>query len=493
MEQSLDVAVDIFSMIGGEERFMESCGAGNKSEREGSVFSKQTRKTLEAHNNISKVSEHLKRLEGMIIHDIMKGQEKNDLFSDLVTNSRQTLEELDQKLISSIIRHLLSKNSSERGLILWLNPGVSRDIQPVPIYLRETIQFLLRNKDFDSTGRDIFDVLGESNSAVQYGMIKEALRQSKEINAADFVTESTEKCLDTQGILKLKALYFDENEFDVTEPNAKVIKKTEALMLEIVQSAKKIMQDILSQRVYATDRQGIVLGFYIFTVVKYLYKYVNFLYVYFTNVDFDYTSSCQLNQAEVIFYYTRTALKGLYYYLYKEFEKELTGSYSVLPLVRPTKLNATHCMHLDQEKANATNVIHGISSALLKGFAEHGENQEIVARDGCGRANVTAEGDRVLYNPDAHKYAISQVEALLASKPKKAAGSTNFRELQTKTIKELKIIAIEDQISLTGCKKKSDFVDRITDERKKRARLLEEENVVDEEDDDEEDDAADLC
>ena len=81
----------------------------------------------------------------------------------------------------------------------------------------------------------------------------------------------------------------------------------------------------------------------------------------------------------------------------------------------------------------------------------------------------------------------------MASKPKKAAGSTNVRELQTKTIKELKIIAIEDQISLTGCKKKSDFVDRITDERKKRARLLEEENVVEEEDDEEEDDAADLC
>lgn len=191
-------------------------------------------------------------------------------------------------------------------------------------------------------------------------------------------------------------------------------------------------------------------------------------------VEFDYTSSCKLSRAEVIFYFIRKEKKGVFYELFQEFDKELSGEYDILPLVRPTAFDADKQRALARHNAESLNHVVAISNTLLRGFSQQGENQEMIARQGAERK------DGVLYNPEAHRTAVAAVAAMCENesttgKKRKATKELSdiadfeLRALIAKnTVPELKEIARKEKIDIKGAKKKEDYAKRIHEERVRR-------------------------
>lgn len=247
LDHSLDVAVNLFSMIGGEDTFVESCGGGKQGDKNYALLSSRSSKALEVQNTLHRIATDLKKLERDIIFDLVRddGEELRR-----IRNSHKSISALDEHLLSNITKDLLKKNTKERGLILWINPGVSRVLKPEPIHLRQTLKALLNNyKFFDSTGFDVFDIIGAPSDAQRYALIEERLRQT---TLVDFVATSVRKEIRTERLEELRDEYFPDD-FDVVIPAEK---KLDNCVLEIVQASKKIFVDILSQRMYATSNEG---------------------------------------------------------------------------------------------------------------------------------------------------------------------------------------------------------------------------------------------
>lgn len=246
LEHSLDVAVNLFSMIGGEEAFVESCGGGSKGDNNESLLSSKRAKTLEVQNTLHRIATDLKRLERDIIFNLVRDREE----LGVIQKSQKSISALDDQLLSSITRDLLKHNTKERGLILWINPGISRVINPEPVHLRQTLKYLLgEHKAFDSTGYDIFDIMSAPNDAQRYAMIEDRLRQTGQV---DFTVPSVRKEIRTERLEALRDKYFPD---DFDAPIA-TEKRLENCMLEIVQASKKIFVDVISQRLYATSNEG---------------------------------------------------------------------------------------------------------------------------------------------------------------------------------------------------------------------------------------------
>ena len=72
----------------------------------------------------------------------------NDALTTVITylwigTTKAQVEARSNGIEEHIARHYLRSSSTEKGLILWLKPGVQRRIQPEPIHLKEVVSIRL--------------------------------------------------------------------------------------------------------------------------------------------------------------------------------------------------------------------------------------------------------------------------------------------------------------------------------------------------------------
>ena len=148
---SLDIVLEKFAFVGGEESFMNDCGASKIMD-----LTKNNDKIVAAHGLFKKLRECFEKLEADIISATCLQFE-----DEILEETRSSIDQLSA-IGSNVYNHLsheLSKVSSPTsGLIMWLTPGVALDIVPEPIHLSEIISFLENNYEYVSTGYDIYDL-----------------------------------------------------------------------------------------------------------------------------------------------------------------------------------------------------------------------------------------------------------------------------------------------------------------------------------------------
>lgn len=193
------------------------------------------------------MSNELKKLETQIIFDLV--QQGDEVDTDFVKESRKQLCALDEALMNNIAKRLISKNTVDHGLIVWINPAfLSAGREPEPIHLRDTLGYLFANCTYTSDGGDVYDVCAESCNAMQFDIIKQHWL-SKNMIANN---ESSHKQLPIMDKLEwFQKKYFPEGLCATT--NFICNKSLENGMVEIVSVAKKIFKDIASRRLFASD------------------------------------------------------------------------------------------------------------------------------------------------------------------------------------------------------------------------------------------------
>jgi hypothetical protein len=126
--------------------------------------------------------------------------------------------------------------------------------------------------------------------------------------------------------------------------------------------------------------------------------------------DFNYSSAYELAKQEIVYYFHRLSLRGIYYDLYKEFEKELAQPYSILPLFRPTRSNPSAVLAMREEALKKGAAMNQVCSSLLQKTADIiPEGKQVMARDKTTRESKDIHGKRILGAPDN-----SQKDATLA-------------------------------------------------------------------------------
>lgn len=166
--------------------------------------------------------------------------------------------------MSTVSRELLRANSSTNGVILWLKPGVSRDIKPEPIHLRETIAFMRDNCEYESSGHDSYDIYHQ-DEAYQFDKIVEQLKPSWEppegsmINlkyiVEPLIIQLTEAFLSTPSAERTIVLNTKQ-----LEKNTKQLEKN---MTDINSTAASIFADVDKNKISARNCSGKLFSSYI--------------------------------------------------------------------------------------------------------------------------------------------------------------------------------------------------------------------------------------
>ena len=92
--------------------------------------------------------------------------------------------------------------------------------------------------------------------------------------------------------------------------------------------------------------------------------------------------------------------KGIYFTLFKEFEKERLP-YSILPLVRPTRGNAKLRADMTLEADEGMKAVHLLARSLMTHKAGYmKEDDEFLRRQGNINTTVNAAGEKTLHIPE---------------------------------------------------------------------------------------------
>lgn len=87
-----------------------------------------------------------------------------------------------------------------------------------------------------------------------------------------------------------------------------------------------------------------------------------------------------------MYYFHRLTLRGIYYGLYKEFDKELAQPYSILPLVRPTRSDPATVLAMKAEARDRGIAMSEVCVSLLQKAADViPAGQQVMARDKATR------------------------------------------------------------------------------------------------------------
>lgn len=202
------------------------------------------------HRTIQRLGGVLKELESKIIRDCIYASNEDIQF---LRHSRKSIVALDDELLGNITASLLAKNTAQRGIISWLNSGVSRDIRPEPIHLRQTLQYLIENAKFEMTGHDVFDIFAAPNDSTRYALIESRLHETirGRGDRQEILIEQGE--LDTEKMKSLWQQFFPDEPYGATSTADKVLHSS---VNDIATVAKKVFVDILKSRMYATNSAG---------------------------------------------------------------------------------------------------------------------------------------------------------------------------------------------------------------------------------------------
>ena len=198
--------------------------------------------------------------------EILKGAE----------SSIESLKVINNTLVKDIQTKLAKTNNDTEGLIMWLNPGVSRDICPEPIHLRDTIRHFTLYPEYQSTGYDSSDLIALSDSN-QYRRIKEwmeIMRRSQKDKVAPVLPRDL-KTIDIENF-KLKVVEFkflETAEINLTTKATKL----ENSMKEVIATAVKILKDVSSNKIKSPDCAGNILLLFLIITSQMICNFMYFM------------------------------------------------------------------------------------------------------------------------------------------------------------------------------------------------------------------------
>jgi hypothetical protein len=189
---------------------------------------------------------------------------ESETIAALVEDSSSDFKEIEESAkalhaerLDAAKRQLKNSNSKERGLIIWLNPGISRDIKPEPVHLRHTINFLKNNVSYEAGKCDVYDMY-DLNVDTQYNMIMQQLQQSNveiehPVKKKNSVMESVLNSMDDKLVADAPKKPSKALEKKMKKHTANEL---ESRMKEITATASNIFTDIMNNRITATDSEG---------------------------------------------------------------------------------------------------------------------------------------------------------------------------------------------------------------------------------------------
>ena len=179
-------------------------------------------------------------LELMIINSMMQ---QTTLESKEIHDASQLVDELTHDVRTEITEQLLCSSTCDKGLIVWLKPNASRHINPEPIHLKETLDFLISNSHYKSSRAHSYDLLGMDEN-FQYESIVASFAEESES------TDNVEKDLNLENVLKMQQMY-DKRSATLLKDSA------DSGIQSIIATAKKIFDDIFTHKtVQYSNRTG---------------------------------------------------------------------------------------------------------------------------------------------------------------------------------------------------------------------------------------------
>lgn len=314
------------------------------------------------HATLQSLSTHLRQLETDIILGVLHTTASREEAGEILKSQRVILESHNERLVSSCARQLLASNDSRAGVILWLKPGQSLAIDPKPIHLEDTLSYFIRNHHYCSTGYHVFDIC-TLDEDTQYKRIMEFIRLSGNPKVIDAQKEFEQlELVNSMAQRYCKGTLEDTEVINDGKCNGDPVKKDSTLvklMKEIISTAKHVFADIKAGAIATPDTN---------------------------KFNFDRLA---LSKSEVIFYYWRLSVAGLFYIMLQNFRAELRGPHDdsmdflLMPARRPSSSNDGVQLDLTgQRQARVEEYTKKISSMMQRGADYVNPGEEPVSRDG---------------------------------------------------------------------------------------------------------------
>ena len=186
------------------------------------------------------------------------------------------------------------------------------------------------------------------------------------------------------------------------------------------------------------------------------------------HLDFDFSSGFNLSRSEYIFYFHRLRKRGIYYILFNDFVSIMNETFSIMPLVRPTRSAQLQVQLKKHEELNVSK-LHAISQQLLHSKGDSfGENDEAMARDGKCR-------DSSLKAPSAGLMSQPLLQLLKSNAGPNVTGNKRSRNdggIDWMTKQELIDLATVEKVTFTKSWNKTKIIEAITAARKSDIVLL---------------------
>lgn len=239
--EGLDIAFNALDLVGGEQDFLRACGGASNADH--SVLSKSFKTTASVVKTLADMGNDLNDLESFVVMSSMDRTRKVELLSE--TNAVQSsTAAAHAELQGQISTYISQRNTAKRGIISWLNPGVSRKLNPEPINLKEALSYLMKHENYESSGFDVFD-LWDQEESVQYNKIMSLL------SSRDVPTTTTTRKLDVSSYVRLKEKYF-KNDLSNCVDFSKFLDS----MKEIISTALGVLEDIRMGNKTTSFRRG---------------------------------------------------------------------------------------------------------------------------------------------------------------------------------------------------------------------------------------------
>lgn len=345
-DASLDIALDYLYLVGGYEMLEKEWGGRREDRNFNSMTSKQYENALKVQAAFMRIGKELKAMEEVIVGKAMTRTTLAEADADQINSTRKRLEERENEIRRNIQNHLMKSNTEKKGLILWLKSGVSLDIRPEPIHLKEIVAFLIANRSFISTGFDVYEVFF-LNTDSKYESILRALDYERREEKPPVHARKT---LSLDRLLTIKEKY---NLPDVSDEALKAWKTSETLK-EIVATAQSVWRDVILKKIeLCDDCEG--------------YAFSHF----------------RICREELIYYYERLSVRGICVSLLLKFVKEVSVQYQLAPFVRPSDEDESLKESMAKGKARDISMFTSFVSRLMSKPAHNvSEGTEVLARQG---------------------------------------------------------------------------------------------------------------
>lgn len=153
-------------------------------------------------------------------------------------------------LIGDVTNHITKHNTSTEGIICWLNPGVSRHVQPELLNFKEALTYLMKNEEYESTGFDVFEIFHLPVDA-QYNIIMSMFTASTRGSVPDAVGSRPLKKLSLRAYERLRDKHFPAG-IDMNIDCNSFLEATK----DITQTAMSVLVDVSNKKMGVSNSDG---------------------------------------------------------------------------------------------------------------------------------------------------------------------------------------------------------------------------------------------